>query len=234
MLTDNKKRYAERHVFLCDGMIIICKQQTKRANSTGVQAPKYTVRDKFLIRRLDVEDCHASSTSNSDDLKCLFELDPKDQPKVIFKADSVDEKKAWMAALVRLTTKQMLERNLDSVLAEEEKKHPLRFPPSKIYEFAEPNSDQNIVFTTTDNAGGVPLIKVCLKSHEKPHCFNILLSCLQGATLIKLVERLTYHVYADPMFMKTFLITYRTFCTPDELLDLLMKVSFHSIKSFLF
>lgn len=47
------------------------------------------------------------------------------------------------------------------------------------------------------------------------------LKFLQGATIDKLIEYLTFHVYFNPKFVTAFLITYRIYLTPTKLLELL-------------
>ena len=194
------KRPTDRYVFLFDGLIILTKQNLKRSSVTGPQGD-YKLKEKFMFRRLDViidrEDCA--------DMKNAFELHVREHPAIVLAAKTVDEKIVWMSHLISLQSRSMLERMLENKLSEEEKQQPLRLPDPSQYGFAQEDSDENIVFEERDQAapGDSPLIK--------------------GGTLLKLVERLTYHMYADPKFVRTFLTTYRTFSKPDELLTLLIQ-----------
>lgn len=155
-----------------------------------------------MFRRLDIID-----RENKDDseIRHAFELQVRDHPPIVLSAKSAEEKNMWMAHLISLQARSMLERILDTKLSEEEKQQPLRLPSAEQYRFAVEDSDENIVFEERDqaSAGESPLIK--------------------GGTLLKLVARLTYYMYADPKFVRTFLTTYRTFCNPVELLKLLIE-----------
>lgn len=45
---------------------------------------------------------------------------------------------------------------------------------------------------------------------------------IKGASLERLIERLTFHTSIDARFLYSFLLTFRKFCTPQKLLDLLI------------
>ena len=157
------------------------------------------------------------TTYQREDLKNTFEIVHSENNKkkeMIFKADSVEEKNAWMAALFMLKSKPVLEEALDAILLKEKNSHPLKLPSVDQYPFSEPDSPQNIVFETKDNNSST------MRGQEFASTFS---TRIKGATLMKLVERMTHPAYSSPKMIKEFLITYRSFSNPNELLDLLIK-----------
>ncbi|CAB1335640.1 unnamed protein product [Coregonus sp. 'balchen'] len=175
----------ERHNFLFDGLMISCKaNQSSRLPGSGSGA-EFRLKEKFVLRKVRIVD-----REDSAELKHAFELVGKDENCVVFCARSAEEKGAWMAALVTLQYRSTLDRMLDTVLQHEEQAQPLRLPSPELYRFAVHDSEENIVFEDrVQSKTGIPIIK--------------------AGTVVKLIERLTYHMYADPNFVRTFLTTYR-------------------------
>ncbi len=80
----------------------------------------------------------------------------------------------------------------------------LPIPPGFRDRFSLPDSDSNILFVNGASRG----------SEETE---------IKGGTLCKLVEHLTLPDHGDPTFVRTFLLTYRSFTTPMELLQLMIN-----------
>ncbi|CAI2353551.1 unnamed protein product [Caenorhabditis sp. 36 PRJEB53466] len=158
-------------------------------------------KDRLPVHSIDVFDIPDSEVTS------CFKLESRDQsslPKAYhFVCRSAEEKRQWMTVLVKVTTKSVLDRILDNFEKEEAKRIPLIIPGPDQYRFAEPDSEENISFEDYTSSSGIPVIK--------------------NGTVLKLIERLTYHSYTDSKYIQTFLISYRSFCTPNDLFSLLLE-----------
>lgn len=191
----------ERHIFLFDGLMICCKSNHGPPRLPGAgSTAEYRLKEKFFMRKVQIND----KDDKEGEYRHAFEIILKDGNSVVFAAKSAEEKNGWMAALISLQYRSTLERMLDSAMLQEEKEEQMRLPGAELYRFTEPDSEENIVFEeNVQSKSGIPIIK--------------------AGTVLKLIERLTFHMYADPNFVRTFLTTYRSFCKPQELLDLLIE-----------
>ncbi|XP_072565562.1 son of sevenless homolog 1-like isoform X1 [Paramormyrops kingsleyae] len=189
----------ERYIFLFDGLMVCCRANHGQPRLPGAGAAEYRLKEKFLMRKVRVSD-----RDDAGECRHAFEVTPRDGAAVVFAAKTAEEKSSWMAALVSLQYRSTLERMLDLAVLREEKEERVRLPRPELYRFAEPDSEENVVFEeNVQSKSGIPVVK--------------------AGTVLKLIERLTYHMYADPNFVRTFLTTYRSFCKPQELLTLLME-----------
>ncbi|KAM4750660.1 son of sevenless homolog 1 isoform 1-T1 [Anableps anableps] len=190
----------ERHIFLFDGLMICCKSNHGPPRLPGAgSTAEYRLKEKFFMRKVQIND----KDDKEGEYRHAFEIVLKDGNSVVFAAKSAEEKNGWMAALISLQYRSTLERMLDKALLQE-KEEQMKLPSAEEYRFAEPDSEENVVFEeNVQSKSGIPIVK--------------------AGTVLKLIERLTFHMYADPNFVRTFLTTYRSFCRPRELLDLLME-----------
>ncbi|EGT43548.1 CBN-SOS-1 protein [Caenorhabditis brenneri] len=190
-ITKNKKWKTERFVYVFDQMIILCK---RHKNSLKFK-------DRLAVHSIDVYDVPDSEVTN------CFKIESRDKsclPKTYhFVCRNPEEKRQWMAVLVKVTTKSVLDRILDNYEKEEAKRIPLIVPGPDQYRFSEPDTEDNISFEDYTSSSGIPVIKC--------------------GTVLKLIERLTYHSYTDSKYIQTFLISYRSFCTPNDLFSLLLE-----------
>lgn len=227
----------ERYVFLFQELIVITKAH-KSVN--GEITSHYSYKDSYSFEKIEIKDREDSDTkvyldksmskvdslsiSSSKEVEDIlvgrvspppskflnysfeiehFEKDKKEQ--VIFKVDSVDEKNAWMAALFMLKSRPTLEAALGAILLKEKNNNPMKLPSPARYIFAEPDSPHNIRVESKE-----PLEN---KSTARIKC----------ATLVKMVEKITDPLYSTPKLIKDFLMTYRSFSNPNEILDLLIQ-----------
>lgn len=99
---NSSKRLTERWVFLFDGLMILCKPNSRRQSSVHHQNhPECRLKEKFPIRMVEIID-----HQDTEEMKHAFEIAPRQmQPSVILCAKSAEEKNSWMADLVMLNNR---------------------------------------------------------------------------------------------------------------------------------
>lgn len=125
----------------------------------------------------------------------------------------VDELVTRRSASLNNNISQTILNTNENSVSEEKLSQKLVFPSD--YLFSEEDSLANILFTKAP--------EIARESNNSLIDSDTVTLQIRGATVIKLVERLTYPNFVDPDFLFEFLLTFRSFTNPKELLDLLIK-----------
>jgi len=193
------KKSKERFFWLFDKFVISAKPADFLLAKKGFF---YELKEILTMNTLSIRE----TVPDIEESKNAFELVKDDQFSLIVVTKTEKERTEWLSAFYREISYTKLAYALERVLMQEAFQGP-ELPPSlrltvEEYRFAAADSPDNILFEINDN-GGIPLIK--------------------GGTVYKLVERLTFDKYADTNYLLQFLLTYRSFMEPMELLNLLIE-----------
>jgi hypothetical protein len=146
------------------------------------------------------------------------------QECILFMTNTVNEKYQWMSMLCYSQYKFTIDRLLQTMTEEHNRNNPLPIPP-KGYIFDQPDTPDTILFDNQSKEDAVGSNSGSTSSMYSARSMMLMADSLsiRAATMVKLVERLTHHLYLHPKFSSTFLMFFRGFSTPKELLCLLSQ-----------
>lgn len=72
------KRNTERKLFLFDGLLVLCKANTRKQTVTGATNYDFRLKERFFMRKVDIIDRH-----DTDELKNAFEIAPREPHSVV-------------------------------------------------------------------------------------------------------------------------------------------------------
>ncbi|CAF0930895.1 unnamed protein product [Adineta ricciae] len=167
----------------------------------AVSNDKWKFKEKIWLRKFNINNEIILA-----DHPHVFEIQCDDK-NYILQARSEQDKVQWLCLLMYIRNKSVLQRELYNILVNEDAQQVLLTPDPSQYKFCTPNSPTNILidYHTNDKSSSSPSFTI------------------RGATIEKLIEHLTHHQLLHPRFVKSFLMTYKSYCSPLELLNLLIE-----------
>ena len=161
---------------------------------------------------------NSSSNSSSSHLRLVQEKE-----YILFVLDDKYEKAQWMSMLCYTQYKFTIDRLLQVMTEEHNKSNPLPIPP-KDYIFDQPDSPETILFELPQQQQQQQQQQQLTNLQSaNPYMSSSDGLLIKAASLVKLVERLTHHLYLHPKFSNTFLMFFREFTTTSEFLSLLWQ-----------